>query len=412
MILCWAATVHKVQGLSLDSAVMDIGKDVFEPGMAYVALSRVRTLNGVALLNFQPRKITANKRVHEEMSRLRHESVYGAETQTLGQLSQRCADVSHSEEILVPSGENMDASQQSERQTSLSSDGKGPIIPMVLNTESVTDVDTLVLSLQAIINTNSPTTHEAIVEWAECHDSDLQSILSVVNCPSRATFSNMHQVDVAVSNKLFDAFTAEYVPVLTKGDGNCMYHMVSLALCGTEQFMWHLRLLTAYSLIVHKEQMVEVIQPTARILLPLQQRDATSVVKAAEKEWLDLLCSSIRDKSWGNQFHLYALTAIMKRSIWLYGVMQNRCLEHEGRQLTPIKDDVTPTELQALFEKGDKRLNNSICYHSPTVPEENAPLLGFLDAAHFTAVLPVELAKLSTKFAPFSTFKSLWASET
>ena len=76
--------MHKVQGLSLDSAVMDIGKDVFEPGMAYVALSRVRTLNGVALLNFQPRKITANKRVHEEMSRLRHESVYGAETQTLG----------------------------------------------------------------------------------------------------------------------------------------------------------------------------------------------------------------------------------------------------------------------------------------------------------------------------------------
>ena len=70
MILCWAATVHKVQGLSLDAAVMDLGKDVFEPGMAYVALSRVRTLNGVALLNFEPQKMTANKRVHEEMVRL------------------------------------------------------------------------------------------------------------------------------------------------------------------------------------------------------------------------------------------------------------------------------------------------------------------------------------------------------
>ena len=27
LILCWAATVHKVQGLSLDAAVMDLGKD-------------------------------------------------------------------------------------------------------------------------------------------------------------------------------------------------------------------------------------------------------------------------------------------------------------------------------------------------------------------------------------------------
>ena len=34
-----AATVHKVQGLSLDAAVIDLGVNVFEPGMAYVALS-------------------------------------------------------------------------------------------------------------------------------------------------------------------------------------------------------------------------------------------------------------------------------------------------------------------------------------------------------------------------------------
>ena len=52
LILCWAATIHEVQGLSLDAAVMDLGKDVVEPGMAYVALSRGRTLNGVGLLNF------------------------------------------------------------------------------------------------------------------------------------------------------------------------------------------------------------------------------------------------------------------------------------------------------------------------------------------------------------------------
>ena len=68
--MCWAATVHKVQGLSLDAAVIDLGVNVFEPGMAYVALSRVRTLGGLALLKFEPMKVKANKRVNKEMRRL------------------------------------------------------------------------------------------------------------------------------------------------------------------------------------------------------------------------------------------------------------------------------------------------------------------------------------------------------
>ena len=70
LILCWAATVHKVQGLSLDATVIDLGVNVFEPRMSYVALSHVRTLGGLALLNFEPTKVRANKRIHKEMERL------------------------------------------------------------------------------------------------------------------------------------------------------------------------------------------------------------------------------------------------------------------------------------------------------------------------------------------------------
>ena len=39
LILCLVAIIHKVQGLSLDAAVIDLGPHVFEYRMAYVALS-------------------------------------------------------------------------------------------------------------------------------------------------------------------------------------------------------------------------------------------------------------------------------------------------------------------------------------------------------------------------------------
>ena len=67
----WAITVHKSQGMSLDSAVIDLSKS-FSYGMGYVALSRVRTLDGVVLLGLgegallvDPRILAIDKQLQE-----------------------------------------------------------------------------------------------------------------------------------------------------------------------------------------------------------------------------------------------------------------------------------------------------------------------------------------------------------
>ena len=68
--LAWAITVHKSQGMSLDTAHMNLA-DAFEYGQGYVALSRVRTLAGLSLAGLNQRALEVHPKVFKHDQRFR-----------------------------------------------------------------------------------------------------------------------------------------------------------------------------------------------------------------------------------------------------------------------------------------------------------------------------------------------------
>lgn len=61
--LAYAITIHKAQGATLDSALIDVGSNTFECGQAYVALSRVKSLESLYLWDIRPDAFKANPKV-------------------------------------------------------------------------------------------------------------------------------------------------------------------------------------------------------------------------------------------------------------------------------------------------------------------------------------------------------------
>ncbi len=99
--LAWAITVHKSQGMSLDSAVMDLSA-AFEYGQGYVALSRVRSLKGLYLSGFNDRALRVHPGVAEKDTSFRAAS--GAAVTTFAAIPQAELDALHAQFVRASGG--------------------------------------------------------------------------------------------------------------------------------------------------------------------------------------------------------------------------------------------------------------------------------------------------------------------
>lgn len=77
--LAWAVTVHKSQGHSYDEAIVDLGRRAFTAGQTYVALSRIRSIDGLYLTRaLQPADVIVDRDVARFMTQATTSRASGA----------------------------------------------------------------------------------------------------------------------------------------------------------------------------------------------------------------------------------------------------------------------------------------------------------------------------------------------
>ncbi|CAC5390820.1 unnamed protein product [Mytilus coruscus] len=187
--------------------------------------------------------------------------------------------------------------------------------------------------------------------------------------------------DKNVSKECHRSFLSQYIPVHTQARGNCLWEMISIGLCNKKVLMKTLRVLTAYTLLEHQIHFEQLLAADR------------SIAKPVLDEFDDLTKTALTNKAWGNEYHLYALSIILQRPIYIYSTFKINIFRYEK---------CNASELKVMFDNKSILIGRHLKY----IPDSQLgiqvnsciPLCGFFRHSHYTAVLP--RTNQSLKFIP------------
>jgi len=209
--LAWAVTVHKSQGISLDSAVIDLSK-VFEFGQGYVALSRVRRLSGIYLLGWNEVAFKVDPEVLEFDDELRKQST---QAQKIYSEISAAEKKKLSEDFINSCGGKVSSSDNSSKIKSLKADTYIETLYLWKKGLLIKEISEVrMLNLGTIINH-----FEKLVERGDIKRDELTSLVS----PKFLSVTpNIHDVFISLE-------TDKLTPVYKFFDGKYSYDDLKLA---------------------------------------------------------------------------------------------------------------------------------------------------------------------------------------
>jgi hypothetical protein len=186
--------------------------------------------------------------------------------------------------------------------------------------------------------------------------------------------------DHDITNCLFPCFSKRFLPCHTTSDGNCLWHMISICLCGDQSLTDILRCFTLFALVKYKDSIVDRISKK-------------EIDRKREIYYSELLNDSIKDKAWGCGYHLLCLSTVLNMNIFIYGEsLKNGTFLLDGY-------NTTAGRLEESFKSSRYQDTTHSGFHMRYEPISNgffecdavrANLYGFYRNFHYSALFPID----------------------
>ena len=213
LILAWAVTVHRVQGMTLSTNVfVYLDGTFFANGQAYVALSRVKTFTQLHLLSFDPTKaIKVSQCVR---------GLYGMECNRSSE---------------VTPGNNMPECTAADTATTTTTAPQTETEPIQTEVSAAVSLPTIATAESLRYMLRNVGDNDMLTDYVRVMSQDIDMLTA--NLQYRGQFNLFTDrpaaSDCAVS--LHPSLLELLSPVHTTGDGNCFWNAVSILICGGEQ---------------------------------------------------------------------------------------------------------------------------------------------------------------------------------
>ena len=378
--LRYAMTIHKSQGQTLSKVVIDLGRSERAAGCSFVAVSRVRSIRDVAFdpcMSFDRLlKIGACKGLQLRLN----------EDKRLVELSIKSGQkYDATDAVLQNNKEDKTATPRKRERANSSSAFSHTGKPKQKKQDTkctghkateLNRTSQLAVSVPTTILFNGNTSLDIIKRFVRCHVDDLHWLLQHLRGLDPPRYDpSKHHIAQNVDYHLHPSVSVGYAAVSTSPDGNCLWHMVSIALCGSESLTASLRVITLFSLVVNEAYFQDLILQDAN-----PRRTFEDVVRVAAT-W----------GAWGDEYHLHALAIALTACICIFTTFRQAdgyipYLQYNGGMLS------------SLFRQGANHTRQHIRYQKPGSPDDifsQLIMYGFFMDHHYTAMLPRSQMELS-----------------
>lgn len=353
----------------------------FASGQAYVALSRVKRLEDLHLLEFDPHAIYLADRQRillqwmESVDLCTDRGSAGSSRPPMPKLPEQT--FLNKKQKLVKSTESATASRKTTQP-------KCPKLPKAFEVKQnegrhgtihSSRMHSLASQLLVDPRDTTPTNvHVAnakqVLKTAGTNQSIMYSMVDNIRTMEPATFSEgRNRFSQDLDEQLHPVLSYWYRLTETPPDGNCLWHMISLDLCGTTELMPFLRMVTAFTLVQNEDYFQHLMGQNEHDDLHFDEQVAIA----------------LRLGAWGGEMHLHALSIALHRPIYVYTTF----LKPDGLDLYLSSAD--SEDLKDHFRNRVRGTTQHLLYTPPgehgEIPGRD-PICGMFLARHYTAMLP------------------------